>query len=423
MPRTIRMRPLTRLIAACAAVVLAATACRGSEDTVEVNWWGGGERDEITQEALQLFEEESDYSATGESADEEGYFDRLATTVAGGEAPDVFTLGGAYAGEYAAREALLDLDTVSDQLDLSTLDDAALKNGQFDGVQYGLPTGSNAVAMIVNPEIFAEADVELPDPHSWTWDDFATTAQEISENTDNDVYGTDALLDSTMIGVYARQQSETLYTEGGEIGVSEDTLTDLFTFTQQLTADGAAPEAAVVTEQEGASPEETLMATHRAAMTVEWSNNLSTLATAADADLEIWPLPEESDVPGVAPLSSQYWAISDDADDPEAAAELLDFLVNSDEAVETLGIDRGVPDNPAMRESLAGSLDEYEQAEVDYIDEISSQDTAPDFIDPPGSTAVEDITVRTVTDLLHEDATPEEAVESWLNESLDAVED
>ena len=415
-------RPAARIAAASAAVILTVAACRADEDTVQVNWWGGTERDEITQEALAAFEEQSEVSVSGESVDEDGYFDRLATASAGGNAPEVFTLGGAYAGEYADRDALLDLETESEQLDLSGLDEAALENGQFDGVQYGLPTGSNAVALIVNPEIFEEAGVEQPDPQTWTWDDFAEISEQISENTDDDVYGTDAILDSTIIGVYARQQAETLYTEDGEIGVSDDSLEDLFTLAQDLTESGAAPPAAVVTELEGAAPEETLIATNRAAMSVEWSNNLATLASTADAGLEIWTLPEESEIPGVAPLSSQYWAISADAEDPEGAAELLNFLVNDEQAVETLSIDRGVPDNPQMREALEGTLGEHEQAEVDYIDEISSKDTAPDFIDPPGSTAVEDITVRTVNDLLHDGLSPEDAVDRWLKESLDAVE-
>ncbi|GAA3075750.1 MULTISPECIES: ABC transporter substrate-binding protein [Actinomycetes] len=121
--------------------------------------------------------------------------------VADGDAPDVFTLGGAYPGEYADRGALLDLETVSETLDMSTLDDGALENGQIDGTQYALSTGSNALAVLVNPALFEEAGLELPDPQSRTWDGFQESSTQIAANTD--AYGADGF-DHDTAEVFAR---------------------------------------------------------------------------------------------------------------------------------------------------------------------------------------------------------------------------
>ncbi len=422
------------LAAATTVGLLTMTACGDDADSadggeateegaVELRfaWWGSAERAELTEEAIDAFEEESEHSASGEYTDFSGYFDRLATSVAGGDAPDVFTLGGAYPAEYANRDALLDLSTVSDHLDLGPIDNAALQNGQINGTQYALSAGSNAVSVIVNTEVFEQADVELPDPQTWTWDEYVEIAEELANNTPDDVYGTDSIITHDTIDVYARQNGEVLYTEDGEIGVSEATLTEFFTFAQNLEESGAGPNASLVTELDGASPEQTLLGTGQAGMMINWSNQLLTLAEAAGSELEIWPLPEEAETPGVWQQSSQFYAISADSENPDAAGELLDFLVNSEEAVQILGLDRGVPDNAEMRDAIADSLEGYEQAEVDYIEDVSSRDTAPRFIGPTGSTTVEEITVRIENALLR-DASPEEAAAQWIEQAEAAVE-
>ena len=116
--RSARRKPLRFAMAAAAAALLAATAsgCGSSEtgDTADgpvelrFSWWGNSDRAEITQQAIDKFEEANpNITVKPEFADFNGYFDRLATTVAGGDAPDVITLGGAYPREYGDRGALL----------------------------------------------------------------------------------------------------------------------------------------------------------------------------------------------------------------------------------------------------------------------------------------------------------------------------
>jgi len=412
------------------ALLLSLTSCgdgdssnAGSDESVElrVSWWGSAERTELTNQALEAFEAETGYSVSGEAADFSGYFDRLATSVAGGDAPDVFTLGGSYPAEYANRGALLDLASVSESLDLSLIDDTALQNGMADQSQYALSTGSNALAVLVNPSVFDSSGVDAPDPETWTWDDYHEAATAVSAAGSGQSYGSDNIITHDTVDAFARQNGETLYTEDGSIGVTEETLTELFAIAQDLTAEGGTPDASVLNEQQSVSPEQTLLATGDAAMMITWSNTLSTLADASSEELELWPLPSEAETPGVWQQSSQYYAISADSENPEAAAELLDFLVNTEEAVEILGLDRGVPDNPEMREHIAPTLDETGRAEVDYIELVSSRDTADRFIGPAGSTTVEDTTVRIADSLLRELLTPQEAASQWLEETRSAV--
>ena len=53
---------------------------------------------------------------------------------------------------------------------------------QYNGVQYGVPSGLNGPLFIWNKQIFDEAGVEYP-TNDWSWDDFEKACQEIYDKT------------------------------------------------------------------------------------------------------------------------------------------------------------------------------------------------------------------------------------------------
>ncbi|MCH1932529.1 extracellular solute-binding protein, partial [Shewanella sp. A25] len=58
--------------------------------TLRVTWWGGDSRHPLTQEAIEAFEEKHpNIKVEGAFADWGGYWDKLATQTAGGNAPDI----------------------------------------------------------------------------------------------------------------------------------------------------------------------------------------------------------------------------------------------------------------------------------------------------------------------------------------------
>src|SRR5699024_5759850 len=126
------------------------------------------------------------------------------TDFAGGgdTAPDVFALGGAKPQEYGQLGALLDLSTVSEQLDTSGYPDFSLTNATVDDTLYGLPTGGNATAAFINADILTEAGIPLL-AEDWTWRDLVSVANQIGNaglTTENgaDVYGIDLRVQDIM---------------------------------------------------------------------------------------------------------------------------------------------------------------------------------------------------------------------------------
>ncbi|MFC7466219.1 ABC transporter substrate-binding protein [Brachybacterium sp. GCM10030252] len=392
-------------------------------DSLRFSWWGNPERAETTQAVIDLFiERNPDVTISGEPADLAGYFDRLATSVAAGDEPDVITMGGAYPAEYVARDVLLDLSTVEDTLDLSEMDDVALTTGQVDGIQYAVTTGINAPGMIVNPAVLEAAGVEMPDTETWTWEDYREIATAVSEGSPEGTFGSGTVFTHDSVDLWARQHGEILYTEDGQIGVSAETVEAFFEYSTSLIDSGASPSAEQIVELTDVGPEQTLMGRGLAGFALDWSSSLTALATASGAALEIVKIPGESQEPGAWLQSSQFYTISARTASPDLAAKFVSFLVSDPDAAKLILTDRGVPAIESVRQAILEELSETAQREVEYISALGEMDLKQTWIGPAGSTAVEEITPRHQNAVLFGDATPADAAEAWHEEAVAAVE-
>lgn len=388
--------------------------------SLRFTWWGNATRHEATQKILDLFMQANpEIKVTGEPGDFAAYFDKLATMVAGGTAPDVITLGGAYLPEYAGRGALADLTSIG--YDSSAIDAGAVENGKIKGKLYGATTGVNTIGCIVNTKLFGAAGVALPDDEKWTWDDYSRIATEITSKSPAGTFGASGGLTHDTLDLFSRQRGEKLYTEDGKLGLTEKTVADFLAYSLAVVKSKGAPPATIIQEQLNIATEQTLMSTNKAGMALTWSNFLTPMSKASGSELKLLKLPSESAKPGIWLQSSQYFAVNSKSKSPQAAAKLVSFLLNSVDAGKIVMNDRGVPTNAKVREAVSGSLTPVGKAEVDYIARIGKMTLQPTFIGPTGSTKIQDITNRALSDVLFERKSAADAAKGWLTESKQAI--
>jgi multiple sugar transport system substrate-binding protein len=427
-------RGATRLVVALLGAALLATACGGGDSgggaddvTIRFSWWGNDERARITNQAVDAFEAANPgVTVETESVDFNSYFDRLATSVAAGDEPDVITMGGAYPREYADRGVLLDLAEVSEHLDLSALDEHAMANGNFEGTQYAVPTGVNTYGLIANPALFEAAGVPLPDDNTWSWEDFARIATEISARSPEGTFGVEDPTSPDVLDLYANQLTgQGLYTAEGGIALQQQTAQRWWEMTTGLMASGATPPASLTAELAGQpSPEQTLLGQGRAAMKFGWSNQLSAYRQASGAELVVLRAPGETTAqgPGMWLQASQLYTISRRSEHPEAAARLIDFLVSDPRAADFIKADRGIPANPQIRQHLESSgLDPSRQVEFAFVDRMSELVDGHFVIGPTGSTETLLILTRLNDAVLFGQVPPAEAARQLVAEMTDAV--
>ncbi|GAA1600344.1 extracellular solute-binding protein [Kribbella sancticallisti] len=421
--------------AALAGALLTLSACGGDSGgagddpnqpvTLRFSWWGNEDRAKLTQKAIDAFQTANPgITVKPEYGDFTGYFDKLATSVAANDAPDVITLGGAYPREYGDRGALLDLAEVKDTLKTDKIDKAALSNGNFDGKQYGVPTGVNAYGVVVNPKVFQAAGVPLPDDDTWTWEDYSRIAQQVAKGSPKGTYGSDDPTSADALDLYARQRGESLYTEDGKVGLTEQTLTNWFTMTTAMRDSGATPPAAVTSElATQAAPEQTLMGRGLAGMQLDWTNQLGALRAASGADLQLLRAPGESSAtkPGMWLQASQIYTISARTKHAEAAAKLVNFLVNDPAAGKITLANRGIPANSDVLTAIKPALPKNEAASAEFIAAVTPKVGPALIIGPTGSTESVKILDRTNAEVLFNRQSPADGAKKFLQELTAAI--
>ena len=386
-----RRRALALLAASASAPALASCGPNASPSAGEdggalrVYWWGAELRAGLTQEVLDLYSEDNpDLTIEPEYSEWASYWDKLATQTAGGASPDIIQMDEAYIDSYGSNGSLLDLESVSDVLDLSAMDEAILETGRLsDGTLVGAPNGFNLYATGMNPAVLEAAGIELPDDTTWTWDDFLALCQELTEwgkSSGEGVFGTSGFgRGSGDLASWGRQSgNQQLFPREDEEMVTKDTIVSLFEFSVKLGDEGAAPEAAAQIENASASLEQGMFATRTCAFQQVPSSQILTFQDTTGDPLQLLRMPaRESGNAAMVNKASMYWSIGARTADPSAAAGLTGFMLTDSAAAEILKIERGIPAFPEVQEAVRPLLSENELVSLDFAQAMQEEVVKP----------------------------------------------
>lgn len=397
----------------------------GDEANVEIrfSWWGSDPRHQLTQEVLDLFMEKNpDITVIPDFTDWGGYWDKLATTVAGGDTPDVMTQEERYLTEYAKRGVTADLNALG--LDTTNIDPSVLQSGTIDGQLAGVATGINAYTIVADPQMFADAGVEMPDDTTWTWDDFKQISKDISDALGDGKYGVQDYGDNEAgFNIFARQHGESLYTSDGTLGFEDATLAAWWQNLVDLRQSGAMPDGSRSVEIAEGGPEQSLLGTNTGAMGFWWTNELAAISSAAGRDLVLLRVPGESEFArtGMYYKPAMFYSVSKTSKHPEAAVRLVDFLVNDPEAGALILSDRGLNANTAVRESVADKLSSLEQQAATFLAALSGDIVDGPPAPPTGAADIPKITTRINQEVLFDTMSPADAAGQFRSEANGAI--
>jgi len=433
MKTTVKFQPRRRAIlgAAITAAGLALSGCgagatpAGGGGNVELNFvfWGDANRAKMTEAALRIFEEKNPgITVKTEYQDSGPYADKLATRFAGGNPPDVLNMANRSLLEYAQRGTLADLKSMP-ELNLDEVPESVLSRGTVDGKLYGLATGVTTIGIVVNKTITDQAGVAIPDDKTWSWEDYAKFATEVTQKTGGKVYGAgyDVATETGPI-MLARQRGEDFYTEDNKLGVSEETIRDWFQYSVDLRKAGGYPPAGFF-EQIGGSPAQSYLAKGTVASQIIPINNFKGYNDAVEGEVVLLRIPGETRAErrGYSADPSMLWSIAAKSKHPKEAAKLLNFLVNdSDGAAETL-TQRGVPINPEVAQSITPKLSTDDKTFVDMMAAIQEDDLPPAYVYPKGASVVADTLKQLATEVEFGRISPADAAKTFLEKSNAAI--
>lgn len=440
--RTTPARRWSTFTAVGAATMLALTACGGTSTpeaegptlstepvTLSFTWWGNDVRHEITQQLIDAFEaEHENITIEPQFTDWAGYWDKLSTTVAAGDTPDIIQMDEKQLSTYAANGVLLDLGSLGDALPTDDFPEATLGTGALEGTQYGIPVGINTYTIMANLDVLESLGIEAPDDDTWSWEDFAAIAEEVTTASGGATVGSQSWgFEDGGLNNWLRQQGESLFATDGspEVAATEDALAGFWQFLLDTTEAGGTPDPSATIERESAGLAESFTATNQSAFGPWWSNQVAALRSASGQNLVPLkvPTPDAGEDTAAYYKPSMFWSASAKTEHPGEVALFLDFLANSEEAADLLLAERGVPANDTIREYITPKLDETNQEVVTFLDSISERVGDAPPATPPGGGAIETIIDQHTQQVLFGELSPEEAAASFIEELQRALDD
>jgi multiple sugar transport system substrate-binding protein len=389
--------------------------------------WANAEEAKMYEKVFDVFEEKNPgVTVKFEYSDVGGYKDKLNTKFAAGSPPDVMFLVGQMMGEYTSRDALLELEPYSDQIDFDAMDQTLLKANAVDGKLYSIPTGSTSAGLAVNELTLAEAGVELPDDSTWTWAEFGDWATSVSEASNGEKIGSNIEMSwGPTFSTWVRQQGEDVYTKDGTLGVSVGTVEKWFEMNVDFLESKAFPPAGTIDMTGAFSPEESPLSTGLITSTVIPANGLPSYGTVlGEENVSLLRLPGETEGerPGMAVTPTLLWAAPANTKNPEETAMLLDFLTNDPDSFEARGTFLGVPINETVAREVAEDLTPAQQEFVTFVADLSAEGLDPQMPEPPGAQPVNELLGSITTEITFGRVSPAEAAERFIDEATVLLE-
>lgn len=387
---------------------------------IRMIWWGGDERARRTNAAIELFKQANPQTAIqAEFMGWDDYWARLATQVAGGNAPDFIQMDYRYMFEYARRGAIRPLDEyVGNQLKIEDFGKVNLDSCSVDGKLYGGNVGVNAFALIFDAKAWVEAGAEPPDLRT-TWEGFAEKCAAFGKGNKNKRLSAtaDGSGQETLFEIWLRTQSKALYNPDGTLAYDAADAGRWFAYWAEMRKAGSCV-AADIQALHKQSPETTPIVNGRSATDFVHSNQFEGCQKLVQFELTATGTPiQDGGKPGQYLKPSQLFAISTASKNPAATARLINFLIAEPEGAKLLGLDRGVPASPAIRDAIAADLNPNARKVVDLISSITPLVGALPPAPPRGAGEINEVQIRISQEAAFEAVTPEQAGANLVDEA------
>ena len=352
-----KSRTFAAVLAGTALASLVSGAVHAAD--LRMSWWGGDSRHVATQKALELCGAKHGHTVKGEFTGFDGYLEKLTTQMAGGTEADIIQVNWPWLPLFSKKgTGFADLRTLP-AIDLSQWTEADLASGSMAGVLQGLPVSTTGRVFFFNATTFEKAGVPIPT----SWDEFFTATAQVKEKLGADTYTFNAVKETAQLlvtlAVVQATGKDMVDPATNRVAWTPEELAAGIDFLGKLVETGA-----IKSQKQEASEgnvnlfEKPAWAEGKIAGSYEWDSTYSKYADPLKDGQVLKPVPmlklTGAVTDGVYRKPSMVFAISKNAKDPEAAAQIVNCLLNEPEGIEALGTSRGLPASRVAAELLAG---------------------------------------------------------------------
>jgi len=394
-------------------------AAPAEEVELRFTWWGDTKRNEVYNGIVDRFEEEYPHITVKREFGGWGdYWDKLATQIAGGNAPDVISMHQFYVSDYARRNTLVDLETVtaSGDLNLADFPQSTIDSGRIDGKLYMVPKGVTMSGWAYNTALFDELGIEYPSM-DWTYEEFVAKAAEIYEKSGGKVWGTSDMSGGQLqpnFRYFLRQKGEDLFSEDGKIAFTKESLVEWWSMWDDMRKKGIIPDAATMTEYEKAPLEQNMFVTGKTGMHQIPANQIYLYQQQfQEGEIQITRLPQRPDGQNGEYIEGAYLSITAGSKHPKEAAQFINFFITSERSLELFKVEQGSPASTKMAEFVKPLLDPAQVRAIDFI-QATVPNARPAAYAPLGISEVEAAYKDNATAIAYGQISVQEAADAFM---------
>jgi multiple sugar transport system substrate-binding protein len=390
-------------------------------DALRLYWWGGQTRADRTLAVADLWAKAKGAPVpTGEFGSFPDHWPKLATMVAGGNAPDVYQMDYRFIVEYATRGATQPLDEFveSGVLNLSDFDADQIEGGRVNGELHGISLGANSVAMLYSQNAFDAVGGTAP-KLGWSYEEVPEMAEAFLSKGNGVVLMADGSSSEPALDNWIRQRGKPLYTPEGKLGPNAEDMVEWFRMWQGFREAGYIPSAEDAALDVD-TPETSALALKQAAIMYSNSNQLVVHQSVNTDTLGMVNYPRINPTTGGGHYRkpSQFWSMASTSTMKEQAADFISFFINDIEAGKILSVERGIPCSAAVREAVKPDLSAQDQISLNFVSSLGDL-LGPLPASPPNAAGEID---QSLLDVLADEVafgarTPEEAGQYFVDEA------
>lgn len=353
-----------------------------SADELRMSWWGGDSRHVATQKALEVCGAKHGHVIKGEFTGFDGYLEKLTTQMAGGTEADIVQVNWPWLPLFSRDgTGFADLRQLKG-LDLTQWSDADLDSASVNGILQGISVSTTGRAFFFNETTFQKAGVAIPT----SWPELEAATKTIKEKLGDDYYTFNAVKETAQLlvtlAVVQKTGKDMVDPKANRVAWTPEELTQGIAFLGHLVEIGA-----LRSQKEEASDgnvnlfEKPDWAAGKIAGSYEWDSTYSKYADPLQEGQMLKPVPmlhvEGAVTDGVYRKPSMLLSISKNSKHPEAAAQILNCLLNEPEGIDALGTSRGLPSSKVAAERLAGQGEPEVRAANEIVVAASGPTVSP----------------------------------------------
>lgn len=315
--------------------------------SLRMNWWGGDSRHQATLEAIKAFEAkypnikvEAEYEAFT------GHEEKVALALKSGSAADVIQLNMDWIFNYSPDGSMfVDMNTLSDIIDLSAYDESDIEYFTTNGILQGLPVSNTGRVFYWNTTMLDKVGVEIPT----TLDELYAVGEAFAAYEDGSYYPLvlKELDRMTLMVYYLQCVYGKPWVVDYVLQYSAEEVQEGLAWLDEMEAKHVIPSLEVLAGDgsELIDTNQKWIDGHYAGIYM-WDSNLKKhKEAAAGFEFAVGDFVKMGDFNGGMSKASMVFAIPNTSAHPAEAAALIQFLFGEAEGAAILGDSRGVPAN------------------------------------------------------------------------------